>query len=247
MRELLGDGRELRPGLAGLHIFTVSGKNQAGTSGGTTASTPVLVSYGPNEGHAILIGMDFAVSNASADSILHKAVEQVPWRHQQTFDRKVRVTAFRQATVDDVEAAHAQAAIADLVDSAAYQEVTDAANVTATLTGSDVFLVYDQQDPDNIAAIGAALEPTLRGFLDAGGVVIVLDGLDALSEGGTGASATFRILAQPAGEDGPLLQIGADEDFRQFGQRYLFPLQDDIPYVTQEAGRRRRSRSICRR
>src|SRR5262249_60311406 len=96
--------------------------------------------------------------------------EQVPWRHQGTFDRKLRVAAFRQDTVDASEATNARAAVEDLVDDAFYDEFTNSTEIATALVGHDVLFVYDQQDPANMGAVGDAWEPTLRTFLAAGGV-----------------------------------------------------------------------------
>src|SRR5262249_54668914 len=152
----------------------------------------------------ILIGMDYRFPNSGSNQILHAAFEQVPWRHMSTFQRKLRVAAFRQDTVDATEAANARAAVADLVDDAFYDEFTNSTETATALVGHDFLFVYDQQDPLDMAAVGDAWEPTLRTFLDAGGVVVVLDGLAADN---VSPSGTFQVLSSPVGDDPALLLI----------------------------------------
>jgi hypothetical protein len=215
----------------GFHVFTISGVDTSGNPGGETTSKPVLVSYGPNEGHAILIGMDYRVPSSSSKLILHRAFEQVPWIHQGTFDRKLRVAAFRQDTVDAGEATNAKAAVADLLDDAFYDEFTNSTEIATALVGHDVLLVYDQQDPADMGAVGDAWEPTLRGFLEAGGIVVVLDGLAADQ---TTPSATFQVLSRQVGDDPAILLVGGVADVRTIGQSSLFAFIDDIAFITTE-------------
>jgi len=215
----------------GFHVFTISGVDTSGNPGGATTSKPVLVSYGPFEGHAILIGMDYRIPNAKSNQILHRAFEQVPWRHQGIFDRKLRVAAFRQDTVDTSEATNARAAVEDLVDDAFYDEFTNSTEIAAALVGHDVLLVYDQEDPTNMGAVGDAWEPTLRTFLEAGGIVVVLDGLAADN---TSPSGTFQVLSRPVGGDPALLLVEDVADIHAIGQSSLFAFADDIGFVTTE-------------
>src|SRR5262249_33322895 len=173
--------------------------------------------------------MDYRIPNASSKQILHAAFEQVPWRHQGTFDRKIRVAAFREPSVDATEATNARAAVADLVDPAFYDEFSNSTQIATALVDHDVLFVYDQQDVQNIGAVGVAWEPTLRAFLDAGGIVVVLDGLAADN---VSLSGNFLVLDERAGGDNPLLLVGGVADIRQIHQTTLFAFRDDISFVT---------------
>jgi hypothetical protein len=220
---------------AGAHVFTVSGSDMLGNPGPPTASDPVTLVYTPNQGRAYLMGMDYDMSNKAADLALHRAFEQVPFRLKKTFDRKLRVAAYRQDTVAQSSVVHAFGAITDLVDLPSYREFNIPGELGDKLAGSDVLLVYDQQDPTNLDALGIVWEPSLRAFLDAGGVVVVLDGLGPAQS--TEPSGTYQVVAEASSAgQAPIIAVTSAAAFSTSNAMSVDALPDDVTVVTGEAG-----------
>jgi len=195
-----------REASAGEHVFTIQGTDAHGNVGGTIASKPFEVTYGPNAGHAILIGHDFMSASEDTELLLRNAFEEVPYRARGLFDRSLRVAMFRQASVPEVEADNALAAVAEIVDADTLDEFSDPGTLQLALRGKDVLLIPDQQDPEGIAAIGKVWQDTLTTFLNRGGVVVVLDGMvdatdtvsqnyAALGDGILGVTASYSFGA----------------------------------------------------
>jgi hypothetical protein len=167
--------------------------------GSVLAAGPVTATYGPYDGHAVLIGHDIGDA-AVPGALLTNAVTLAPFLHHNLgFTRPLRVLAFRGGlAADDPGRARAldllRTAIAgfDAADATQYLEITSASQIGA-LAGRDVFLVYDQRDALSAAELtsaGTQWGPLLQPFLTAGGVVVVLSGID----GAGGPSPTYLVL-----------------------------------------------------
>jgi hypothetical protein len=174
---------------AGDHTFTVSGIDQFGNQG-PPASTTFTITFGPNQGRAIVIGHDFPATlaadpnEAAPIKILRNAVVDVPYKFQGVFNRPVRIVGYRGGMESATEVANAKTAIAGLYDTGFYHEFSDPNTLATNLVGADVLLIYDQQDPpssreacDGILTVGELWVDQLSTYLNEGGVVIVLDGL----------------------------------------------------------------------
>jgi hypothetical protein len=135
---------------------------------------------------------------------------QVP-RH---FTRPIKVVGWDGGTVLAAEKANALAAIqgrlgglglswTSATDYAELTDETDAA-LREALFGRDVLLVFDQNDDSRrLKAIGTAWHERLRAFLEAGGIVIVLDGRKLDDE--TPSNTVAILSAPPPTRGAPLL------------------------------------------
>jgi hypothetical protein len=180
------------------------------------------MAYTKGAGHVVLLGHDFhdiTTTNATK-TILHSATSLPPWvlTHQSNEPRNVRVVGWSGAAVDGTEAANVQAVLAvpkatsgalvdvDYTDWS--QSSPSAADLSAHLRGQDVLLIYDQQvGAGGLTSLGTAWYTTLQSFLNAGGVVIVLDGL--VGAPGSALSDTASLLRAPGPSGEPAFLVYA--------------------------------------
>jgi hypothetical protein len=195
----------------GPHTFSVTGTDVFNNKGFPTTQM-FSITYGPNEGHAIVIGHDLPDANDPAfvneTALLVAAIEQVPWLHEgpnQTslFDRPIQLAAFRGPMTSNTEVTNALGAINSLIDTSFYtdHEFSDPNDLDTALLGADVLLIYDQQDPAGTNTypssfqIGVMWHDALETYLDAGGIVVLLDGYTTYPLILHNYSETFNILA----------------------------------------------------
>jgi hypothetical protein len=192
---------ELSPGS---HTFEVYAVDEFGNTGHVGVSSPNLptpfarrdlsVTTGP--GHLVVIGNDYTDQDPNGVSswqaqLLVNAVTLSP---ALGFSRGVNLLAVRAPSdvVDQSEIDNVTASLKVPLDTGVYREISNLANVPTELPGADVLLIYDQNGAD-ASVFASTLEPTLRAFLDAGGVVVVLDGI--YDEDKQATSDTYRVLA----------------------------------------------------
>jgi hypothetical protein len=183
---------------AGAHRLTVVAHDAFGNRGAPGLAAPVMT-YGPAGGRAILLGFDLEEANPSAVALLQAAVNTVPWKRSGAFDRPLRVLAYPGGAPSFGELVNVRGALDGLIDPDRAELLSDPspAALARALPGMDVLLVLDLNDGRSAKEIGAAWgeDPTLREFLDAGGVVVVLDGLSGFAAGLPIASDTWQVLA----------------------------------------------------
>jgi hypothetical protein len=175
----------------------------------------VDVEFGPNRGHAIVLGHDY--SDPSTPDVVGNAAAQAPFIAD-GFDidrRNLRVLAWRSPGVASSTVDNATDAITRVLDELNYNfdattpldyvELPDPADLPRFLRGRDVFLMFepdatfDDGELDQIADDWAA---ELAAFTDAGGVVIALhsdQGWRLLGGGATPLVAMDAGYAVPSG------------------------------------------------
>jgi hypothetical protein len=139
----------------------------------------LAVTTGP--GHLILIGNDYADRPGAPDATQAQLLVNPIWQSaaKGLATRGVRLLAVRppDANVDQSEIDNIEAILMPEVETGGYHEIADAATIPDELPGVDVLLIYDHNGAA-VQSLAATLEPTLRTFLEAGGVVVLTDGLD---------------------------------------------------------------------
>ena len=179
---------------AGEHIFSVAARDAAGNPGPTaTSASPSIMTYGPNAGRVVLIGHDFTETSAPARDVLAGALAEVPFALESLgFARTVRLATFRSVTADDAEVTNALDAVRGLYDTNSVGVITGTTEdaLKVGLRSRDVLLVFDQNDEGTSRSAGGTWSSALHAFVDAGGVVVVLDGLT-----GGKPSNTFLVLS----------------------------------------------------
>src|SRR5262249_28420333 len=198
-------------------------------------TTSITETYGPNEGHAVLIGHDFGVINGGPPEIppghiIGNSAALAPWVHRGYFNRPVRVLAWQPTGVDFTldpaltERQNVLAAINAAIkngfnESTSLTEFTDPAQLATLLPGQDVLLVYDEDSANNLCGVadiwradGAPLIP----FLNAGGVIIVLNGTFENSQAATIVSRTDTLLTCLDNTVQPLFGLAAPEVFQAY-------------------------------
>ncbi len=233
----------------GAHLFEIYAVDEWGNSGEAAVSLPVAapfarhpltVTTGP--GHLILIGNDYADRPGDPDATQAQLLVNTLWQSaaKASETRGVRVLAVRapDAYVDQTEIDNIEAILTPEVETGGYHEIDDASAIPGALPGVDVLLIYDHNGAD-VQSLAATLEPTLRAFLEAGGVVVVTDGLDLA--GDPVPSQTYRII------DPTLLQIHAavevdallETRFNCISGRpsWLIPCNDADPLAAQGTAR----------
>jgi hypothetical protein len=163
---------------------------------GPFATTEVTSTFGPYDGHAVLIGHDYA-NPETPPGIVGNSAALTPFVHHELDIGRdsVRIVAFRAVNTDQSSVDNVLAAIEgslgdrwDATDPAQYLEVTDPAAVPSMLRGRDVLLIYDPKDSFNneeLNDIGVSWEETLAAFTGAGGIVTALNGEEFGSAGQT--------------------------------------------------------------
>jgi hypothetical protein len=208
-----GVDRELS---AGLHTFRVYAVDEWGNSALVEQPTPsqtlptmhaevvATKTYGPNLGHLVVFGHDLAEAPpATLRDLVGNAVNLVPFQQNGlTFDREIKVVGFEGAGVTAGERDNVlnaiQARLGALGQS--WTRANDYAALTGTsatalgdaLVGRDVLIIFDQNSNyTTMQTRGAAWRTRLTAFLDAGGVVVLFDGMQA---GGQVPSQTVSLL-----------------------------------------------------
>ncbi len=189
----------------GPHVVEVYGVDDLGNTGLAAQSSTTLpasfaradfgMTTGP--GHLVLIGNDYADRPGDPDAVqatlLANAVRQSA---ATSFTREIQVLGLRAeaSSEDATERDNVRAILAAAFDVSLsfYTEVSQYADVAAGLQHADVLLIYDHNGQADVPAAAALLEATFATFLQAGGVIVVLDGLAAAS---TSPSRTFEILS----------------------------------------------------
>lgn len=190
---------ELSPGE---HTVDVIAVDEWGHTGAAVAPSPVPGSHavapfaftaGP--GHLVLIGDDLAeplqLPATGLDQLLIDTFSQAP---AISFSRGLRV-AVLDVNTSPGELDHLTDLLGNL--NVGSIDLVGLGEVEGALAGRDLLVVPDQNgafDPASAPAEAAALEPALRAFLDAGGVVALLDGTFVDPDDNLLPSATFRIL-----------------------------------------------------
>ncbi len=230
---------------AGEHVFEVYGVDQWGNSGelvaetdGTSAHRRVFATetYPPNMGRLVAIGHDYAsIPNEQLVALLGNAVNLAPFRQVPlSFTRPIRVVGYNRGTVTPAERTNALDAIEERLDtlgvpwtvSTDYSEFSGASDAALreALFNDDVLLIFDQNDTSGAnTTIGTTWGPRLLAFLNAGGVVILLDGRVGASQTPSG---TVDMVSAPF-TGGPLLEAEADED--PAFEAFLDEVLDDHP------------------
>jgi hypothetical protein len=178
---------------AGRNFLAVRAVDVCG-QGSTYAATNANVTFGPYDGHAVVIGHDYT-GPQTPPQILQNAVTLAPFRHHTLFDRPLRILGFTAGTPDTTGA---KAALGALIQAPnAYAEFTDYTRLDTALPGRDVLLIYDQNrapgDPF-FTTVATAWNATLHAFLDAGGVVVLMDGT-YVTANGTTPTGTHEIFS----------------------------------------------------
>ena len=180
---------------AGTNVLAVRATDICGNTG-PFATTEVTSTFGPYDGHAVLIGHDYA-NPETPPGIVGNSAALTPFVHHELDIGRdsVRIVAFRAVNTDQSSVDNVLAAIEgslgdrwDATDPAQYLEVTDPADVPSMLRGRDVLLIYDPKDSFNneeLNDIGVSWEETLAAFTGAGGIVTALNGEEFGSAGQT--------------------------------------------------------------
>jgi hypothetical protein len=156
-------------------------------------------------------------------------VNLAPFRQiPRAFTRHIKVVGWNGGAVTATERANALAAIqsrlaalgtpwSSATDYTEFAAATDA-GLRDALFGDDVLVIFDQNDVSGrMTTLGTTWHARLRSFLDAGGVIVLLDG--RLADDAT-PSGTVNLVAAPAAGDVPLLDAVALADF-PFGNSFL--------------------------
>jgi hypothetical protein len=185
---------------AGENNIVIAGTDSCGNTGNVLDLT-VSADFGPNDGHAVLIGDRFD-TDSTPSVLLANAVTLAPVSHRNLSSRGLRVLGWTGAlATDDPGRVNALAALEASVpgfaadDPVAYVETGDEGEVLGLLPGRDVLLVFDQgsaMDSATLDGIADTWRGQLQTFLEAGGVVVVLNGV--YDGEGPIASDTWRVL-----------------------------------------------------
>lgn len=178
---------------AGANFVAVRATDTCGKTS-AFAVTQATTTFGPYDGHAVVIGHDYTAAGTPAQ-LVRGAVTLVPLRHRSLSTRPLRLLGF---TAGNPDLAGAKAALGDLILAPnAYAELTDYTLLGTALPGRDALIVYDLNLFPGDAFLGGvavAWATQLHNFLDAGGVVVVLTGTTTTANG-TFATGTHEILA----------------------------------------------------
>jgi hypothetical protein len=208
---------------AGLHQVVIQATDVFGNKG-RAVNGATVVTYGPNEGRAILMGHDFMATGSEPTAILRNAFAEIPWRKQGLFDRPARLATFDAGSVNSTERTNVLSAISGLYDGASVAVIQDTqlSSLTAALASRDLLLVYDQENSTASVEAGINWHDVLQGYLDDGGVVVVLDGLNSTSQ----SSGTYQILTQTSQSSGPLMDVLGESPFTTGNATTVFKLVD---------------------
>jgi hypothetical protein len=188
---------------AGDHFFTIQPKDEFANTGFISTNqggAPYVMTYSPNAGRAIFIGHDYFEDDANTTAILAAALVDVPGLKTKAWTRKPRVAWFNAGGdhVNSTEFGNVVDIWTPIIDTAASHEFTVAGQIATQIVDADILFVFDQGDPATATAIAnawnlpnASTFSPVEHFLNAGGTMIVLDGVNANNL----FSETFRVYS----------------------------------------------------
>jgi len=137
-------------------------------------------------GHLVVIGHDYAVSRSSMDNLLGNAVFLAP-------GNRVKVLAYHgAATPQEISGTDAALnRVAANLGRTWVKTVVPAADVPTDLASADVFVIYAQAGATDatLLTLGNDWASALSGFVQAGKIIVVLDGMSA-------NAGTYQIVQQ---------------------------------------------------
>jgi hypothetical protein len=156
---------ELSPGM---HTLKVAATDLVGNVG--------ITSYGfvMDLGPGLLVWFGHDGENTTVAAMEGNAAHESAAIH---FTRPLRIFGYEGGNVSQTEKLAALKAIQDrLTALGKHSTYTAFTSDHASLTGADVVVLFDQQNPTGMSTVGYLMQTSLRSFLTAGGVVITLDG-----------------------------------------------------------------------